>query len=244
MWPKNILYLLLNDLYLILWGIPIKNNSHFKTCINCLFLKESAPFIAKFLIAIEVRFVKRGSPPAIRWTVSRTCSDLSCRMITSPSNWSISPRSLDWTTKVYCSLTSKNINLYCYQSFHFFLNSLIFFLPLSIKQSGVWNALMSSTDCPAWFGNQRRGCLLFHFFCKHRTSLEKNKENKKKNWIIREIAYLKSEEFGKILCLSPCGPELTSATKVFWLIYLTLLPFFTLLRIQKENFYEFSKYWG
>lgn len=180
MWPKNILYLLLNDLYLILWGIPIKNNSHFKTCINCLFLKESAPFIAKFLIAIEVRFVKRGSPPAIRWTVSRTCSDLSCRMITSPSIWSISPRSLDWTTKVYCSLTLKNINLYCYQSFHFFLNSLIFFLPLSIKQSGVWNALMSSTDCPAWFGNQRRGCLLFHFFCKHRTSLEKNKENKKK----------------------------------------------------------------
>lgn len=55
-----------------------------------------------------------------------------------------------------------------------------FFLPLSIKQSGVWNALMSSTDCPAWFGNQRRGCLLFHFFCKHRTSLEKNKENKTK----------------------------------------------------------------
>lgn len=243
MWPKNILYLLLNDLYLILWGIPIKNNSHFKTCINCLFLKESAPFIAKFLIAIEVRFVKRGSPPAIRWTVSRTCSDLSCRMITSPSNWSISPRSLDWTTKVYCSLTLKNINLYCYQSFHFFLNSLIFFLPLSIKQSGVWNALMSSTDCPAWFGNQRRGCLLFHFFCKHRTSLEKNKENKKKNWIIREIAYLKSEEFGKILCLSPCGPELTSARKVFWLIHLTLLPFCTLLRIQKEKFYEFSKYW-
>lgn len=118
-----------------------------------------------------------------------------------------------------------------------------FFLPLSIKQSGVWSALMSSTDCPAWFGNQRWGCLLFHFFCKHRTSLEKNKENKKKNWIIREIAYLKSEEFGKILCLSPCGPELTSATKVFWLIYLTLLPFCTLLRIQKENFYEFSKYW-
>lgn len=160
--------------------MPIKNNSHFKTYINCLFLKESALFIAKFFIAIEVRFVKRGSPPAIRWTVSRTCSDLSCRMITSPSNWSISPRSLDWTTKVYCSLTSKNINLYCYQSFHFFLNSLIFFLPLSIKQSGVWSALMSSTDCPAWFGNQRRGCLLFHFFCKHRTSLEKNKENKKK----------------------------------------------------------------
>lgn len=118
-----------------------------------------------------------------------------------------------------------------------------FFLPLSIKQSGVSSALMSSTDCPAWFGNQRRGCLLFHFFCKHRTSLEKNKENKKKNWIIREIAYLKSEEFGKILCLSPCGPELTSATKVFWLIHLTLLPFCTLLRIQKENFYEFSKYW-
>lgn len=113
MCPKNILYLLLNDLYLILWGIPIKNNSHFKTCINCLFLKESAPFIAKFLIAIiEERFVKRGSPPAIRWTVSRTCSDLSCRMITSPSNWSISPRSLDWTTKVYCSLTLKNTNLY------------------------------------------------------------------------------------------------------------------------------------
>lgn len=133
MWPKNILYLLLNDLYLILWGIPIKNNSHFKTCIKCLFLIESAPFIAKFLIAIEVRFVKRGSPPAIRWTVSRTCSDLSCRMITSPSNWSISPRSLDWTTKVYCSLTSKNINLYCYQSFHFFLNSLIFFFTFKHK---------------------------------------------------------------------------------------------------------------
>lgn len=161
-------------------GNTYQKYSHFKTWINCLFLKEYAPFIAKFLIAIEVRFVKRGSPPAIRWTVSRTCSDLSCRMITSPSNWSISPRSLDWTTKVYCSLTLKNINLYCYQSFHFFLNSLIFFLPLSIKQSGVWSALMSSTDCPAWFGNQRRGCLLLHFFCKHRTSLEKNKENKKK----------------------------------------------------------------
>lgn len=58
--------------------------------------------------------------------------------------------------------------------------SWFFFLPLSIKQSGVWSALMSSTDCPAWFGNRRRGCLLFHFFCKHRTSLEKNKENKKK----------------------------------------------------------------
>lgn len=94
-WPKNILYLLLNDLYLILWGIPIKNNSHFKTCINYLYLKESVPFTAKFWIGIEIRFVKRGSPPAIRWTVSRTCSDLSCRMITSPSNWSISPRSLD-----------------------------------------------------------------------------------------------------------------------------------------------------
>lgn len=70
-------------------------------------------------------------------------------------------------------------------------------------------------DCLVWFGNQRRGCFLFYFFCKYRIFLEKNKENKKKNWIIREIVYLKLEEFGKILCLSLCGLEFIFVIKVF-----------------------------
>lgn len=60
------------------------------------------------------------------------------------------------------------ICLFTFSWIHWF-----FFLPLSIKQSGVWSASMSLTDCPVLFGNQRRGCLLFHFFCKHRISLEK-----------------------------------------------------------------------
>lgn len=64
---KNILYLLLNDLYFILWGIFIKNNFYFKICINCLFLKEFVFFIVKFLIVIiEERFVKRGLLLVIR----------------------------------------------------------------------------------------------------------------------------------------------------------------------------------
>ena len=35
-------------------------------------------------------------PPAIRWTVSKICSDLSCLITTSLSNTSISPLSLDY----------------------------------------------------------------------------------------------------------------------------------------------------
>lgn len=69
------------------------------------------------------------------------------------------------------------ICLFTFSWIHWF-----FFLPLSIKQSGVWSASMSLTDCPVLFGNQRRGCLLFHFFCKQnlfRKENLKNKENEK-----------------------------------------------------------------
>lgn len=147
MWLKNILYLLLNDLYFILWGIFIKNNFYFKICINCLFLKEYVFFIVKFLIVIEVRFVKRGLLLVIRWIVSRICSDLSCRMIIFLLNWFIFFRLLDWILKVYCSLILKNILLLLVFLFFFEFVDFFFIFKYKIKWGleciNVFNRLFS-----------------------------------------------------------------------------------------------------